>query len=160
MTNENHDKLKEAYLVAKIHLERMQYAYSKIEHQFPLNIKLYEKISDEDLSFFDQFVFRFSKLQDCMGAKLFKAILDSLGEDTRGIPFIDILFKLEALHIIESADSWLVLREIRNALAHEYPSNQQEVIEGLNSLHAHYQLLLSIWRTVGEFLRSRTEPGI
>lgn len=146
-------------MVAKIHLDRMQYVYGKIEHQFPLNIKLYEKISDEDLSLFDQFVFRFSKLQDCMGAKLFKAILDNLGEDTRGIPFIDILFKLEALHIIESADSWLILREIRNTLAHEYPSNQQEVIEGLNALHAHYNLLLSVWHTIDEFLRLRTELG-
>jgi hypothetical protein len=92
-----------------------------------------------------------------MGAKLFKSILDNLGEETQGIPFIDILSKLEALHIIDSSDNWLVLREIRNVLAHEYPFNQQEVVDGLNLLHEHYELLTTIWRKIEEYMLPRFE---
>ncbi len=152
---EENDKLREAYQVAKIHLERMHYAHQKIGKYFPLDISGYEKIDDDTLSYFDQFVYRFSKLQDCMGAKLFKSILDNLGEDTRGVPFIDILSRLEALHIIDSSNDWLSLREIRNVLAHEYPFNQQEIVDGLNLLYDHYKLLIAIWQQLEEYLLSR-----
>jgi hypothetical protein len=153
--HEKNDKLKEAYQVAKIHLERMQYAHRKIEECFPLDIPGYEKIDDDALSYFDQFVYRFSKLQDCMGAKLFKSILDNLGEDTRGVPFIDILSRLEVLNIIDRSDDWLSLREIRNVLAHEYPFNQQEIVDGLNLLHNHYKSLIAIWQKLEAYLVSR-----
>ncbi len=37
----------------------------------------------------DQLIYRYSKLQDLMGRKLFVLILQGLGEDTEDLPFID-----------------------------------------------------------------------
>jgi len=68
----------------------MEFAYSKISNLFPLNLVQYESISQEELSYFDQFIFRFTKLQDCMGNKLFKYILESLAENTRELSLIDM----------------------------------------------------------------------
>lgn len=102
-------------------------------------------LQPEELSFFDQLIFRFSKLQDSMGSRLFPAILLNLGENVKGLPFIDLLDKLEELKIINSADDWMLLRETRNIVTHEYPFVTDEVIQGLNLLHKHAKLLLSIW---------------
>ncbi|MFZ4582913.1 MAG: hypothetical protein ACOYM7_09710 [Paludibacter sp.] len=149
---EKNDKLNEAYQTSRIHLDRMQFAYSKIQTYFPLSMEGYLKITDEELSFFDQFIYRFSKLQDAMGAKLFISVLINLGEDTKGIPFIDIVQRLEKLHIIESAEDWFKLREIRNILTHEYPFHKQEIVDDLNLLFEHYNSMLSVWQQLENYI--------
>jgi hypothetical protein len=59
------------------------------------------------------------------------------------MPFIDILNSLEKLSIIESAEQWLGLREIRNLVTHEYSGNEQEMVDALNELHQQAQVLSS-----------------
>lgn len=152
---EQNDILNESYKVCLIHIERMQYAYGKIHHLFPLNIDSFSKTDADILSYFDQFVYRFSKLQDFIGAKLFKSILDNLGEETRGLPFIDLLNKLESLNIIDDSEDWFLLREIRNMISHEYPFKKEEIVEGLNLLSANYELLLKIWTKIENFILER-----
>jgi len=44
---------------------------------------------------------------------------------------IDVLDKLEKLELIEDAEKWMYYRKLRNKLTHEYPSNEEEVIEGI-----------------------------
>lgn len=75
------DHLKEAILLCNTHFSRMSYAFSKVEKHFPLNEKTYAVLSPDDLSYFDQLIFRFSKLQDSMGNRLFPSLLENLGED-------------------------------------------------------------------------------
>lgn len=155
MTNEKRDKLDEAVLLCIIHSERMSFAWNKIKLHFPLDREKYLRLKPEELSFFDQLIFRFSKLQDSMGGKLFPAILENIGEDIKGLPFIDKLMKLEELNIISSADEWLLLRETRNTVTHEYPFITDEVIQGLNMLGKHYQLITEIWEGVENYIESR-----
>lgn len=50
------------------------------------------------------------------------------------LPFIDILNKLEKLRLIESAEQWKQLREIRNAIAHEYDDSPQLMAQVLNTV--------------------------
>ncbi len=52
-------------------------------------------------------------------------------DDKDNMSLIDILDKLEKLEIIKNADHWINYRMIRNKLTHEYPDNQEEVIEGI-----------------------------
>ena len=66
-------------------------------------------------------------------------------------PFIDIVSKLESLNIIDNANDWFVLREIRNVLAHEYPFYTEEIVEGLNLLINQYALIISIWSKIETF---------
>lgn len=155
MTNEKRDKLNEAVLLCTIHSERMSFAWEKIKMHFPLDKDEYLRLKPEELSFFDQLIFRFSKMQDSMGGRLFPAILENLGEEINSLPFIDRLVKLEQLAIIPSADDWMLLRETRNMITHEYPFITDEVIEGLNLLNRHYVLIMEIWEQMVSYINIR-----
>lgn len=149
------DKLKEAVLLCAIHSERMSFAWSKVQQYFPLNAEKYKLLLPEELSFIDQLIFRFSKLQDSMGGRLFPSLLAYLGEEVKGTPFIDQLAKLEELNIIPNSNDWLLLRETRNIVTHEYPFITDEVIQGLNLLNKHYLLILQIWKQVENYIKIR-----
>ena len=149
------DRLKEAVQLCNIHVERMSFAFKKTEKLFPLTEEKFIHIEPEELSFIDQLIFRFSKLQDCMGGKLFPAILENLGEEISGVPFIDILSKLEKLNLLKNTKDWLLLRETRNIVTHEYPFVTKEVIDGLNLLSKHYVLILSIWVKMEDYVAKR-----
>lgn len=153
--SEKRDKLNEAVQLCTIHCQRMSFAWEKIKIHFPLDREKYIRLKPEELSFFDQLIFRFSKLQDSMGGRLFPAILENLGEEVKRLPFIDRLVKLEELEIITSADDWILLRETRNIVTHEYPFITDEVIQGLNLLNKHYQLITGIWEEVENYIESR-----
>ena len=155
METERLDKLNGAVQLCAVHSQRMSFAWEKIKIHFPLDKEKYLRLRPEDLSFFDQLIFRFSKMQDSMGGKLFSAILENLGEEIKGVPFIDQLNKLEELNIIGSADEWILLRETRNIVTHEYPFITDEVIQGLNLLSKHYLLIMEIWKRVEMYINKR-----
>lgn len=155
MTNDKKDKLNEALQLCTIHSERMSFAHEKIKMHFPLDREKYLLLQPVELSFFDQLIFRFSKMQDSMGGRLFPAILENLGEEISSLPFIDRLSRLEQLNIISSADEWMLLRETRNMITHEYPFITDEVIEGLNLLNKHYELIMEIWKKIESYCNIR-----
>lgn len=95
------------------HQLRLDYAYNKLA----------PKVS-----------FRFSKLQDAIGQKLFKGLLQFLEEEIYNKPFLDIFNRLEQLDVIEDYELWNELRIIRNEIAHEYDENKNELIENLNKI--------------------------
>jgi hypothetical protein len=128
------DSIKETFDTCALHLKRMDFAKSKVEPFIPLNIDNYFGLSDETIGFLDQYIFRFSKLQDLMGSRLFPLILEALAEPANEKPFIDILNRLKKLGILESAFNWIQLRKIRNDISHEYPASLVERIEGINHL--------------------------
>lgn len=131
-----------------IHQKRLQYATSQINNLFPLTVHTYNSISDATIGNIDQLVFRFTKLQDELGNNTFRFLLEFLEEDVTGKPFRDILNILERLCIIDSSDSWLALRELRNDLTHEYPLMLEETVNKLNHLYTQLQLLNTILSTV------------
>lgn len=79
----------------------------------------------------DQFAYRYTRLQDDMGARLFPAALRALGEDVASMPVIDRLNRLEQLGWLPSAEEWADLRRIRNEFTHEYPEALDERRERL-----------------------------
>ena len=83
------------------------------------------------MAMFDQLIYRFSKLQDSMGSRLFKQLLEALEEDIASLPFIDILYKLEKLLLLNDAKDWIMLRQTRNTVSHEYPF-YKEIDKSLN----------------------------
>ena len=78
-----------------------------------------------DLAVCDQFITRFSKLQDTMEMKLFPAVLELTRESGELSAFIDKLNRLEKIGAIGSAQQWLTLREMRNQFAHDYPEDPE-----------------------------------
>jgi hypothetical protein len=118
-----------------IHLKRLHYAKSEVEVIFPLTLSVYEHLSDPAIGNIDQLIYRFTKLQDELGNNTFRLLLQFLREDVEDKPFRDILNILERLQILDSADTWISLREIRNDLAHDYPMLVEETIDKLNYLY-------------------------
>ena len=92
-----------------------------------------------------------------MGARLFKQILEALEEDVSGLPFIDILYKLERLNLLDNAKDWIALRQIRNTISHEYPFFKEVQIEELNLLPDEVVKLTLIWLKLREYTINRYE---
>jgi hypothetical protein len=131
-----------------LHLQRLTYASNQLAGFFPLTVDRYTALSEETIGNIDQLVFRFTKLQDEMGTNTFRFLLEFLQEDIANKPFRDILNLLERLEIIDSADSWLTMREIRNDLTHEYPLMLDDTIEKLNHLYNQIPILVHILVTI------------
>jgi len=121
--------IQDAVRVAEIHLERLSQSTKEIEALG--NLENLDFKNFENVKTIDTFIFRFIKLQDYMGNKLFKAFLIEIGDYTDNMSFIDILDKLEKLEIINSTEEWLKLRKLRNKLAHEYPDELDEILEDI-----------------------------
>ncbi len=90
-------------------------------------------INPERVKVIDAFLFRFIKIQDLMGNKLFREVLDCLGEYDDSMSMLDVLDRMEKLELIESADVWMDYRNLRNVLTHEYPDNKDVVIQGIKT---------------------------
>ncbi|MBU6225598.1 MAG: hypothetical protein KGP13_12280 [Burkholderiales bacterium] len=82
----------------------------------------------------DAFVSRFGRLQDTVGDKLLPALLISMAEKTGAA--IDNLDRAEKLGFIESADSWMEMRRLRNQMVHEYIEDLAILASALRSGHA------------------------
>ncbi|KKO47873.1 hypothetical protein VT06_14675 [Arsukibacterium sp. MJ3] len=83
------------------------------------------QLTDIELAVFDQFIVRFSKLQDVMGAKLLPAIIELTHEEGELNTFIDKLNRLEKIGALDSVELWLKLREMRNQFSHDYPDDPE-----------------------------------
>lgn len=132
--NELKDSLENAFETGYLHLKRMDFATSKVKKFLPITRDNYSALDEDTIGFLDQFIFRFSKTQDLIGSRIFPLTLQALAEPVEDKAFIDVLNRLEKLNIIDSAQGWIELRKIRNDIAHEYPSNLNERIDGINIL--------------------------
>lgn len=90
-----------------------------------------------------------------MGTRLFKQLLELLEEDVSGLPFLDILYKMEKLNLLESAKVWITLRQTRNTVSHEYPFYAEILVEELNLLPEEVAKLASIWIKLKDYAIQR-----
>lgn len=132
--NKFYVKLSAALKECEKHLLRLNSAYEKMNNFMPLSPEKYQQLTDDEIEHIDQYLFRFSKLQDAIGERLFKSVLLYLGEEIHNKSFIDVFNRLEQLEIIENYDQWMELREIRNELTHEYDDNPSENAEKINKI--------------------------
>jgi hypothetical protein len=122
-------------------------SYSKIKPYLPLDKEMYLGFDLEKIGYIDQYLFRFSKLQDSMGEKLFSTMLFLLAEDFFKKPFIDILNRLEKMELLYK-DEWLKLRKIRNNVANEYSFNIVELVDSLNDIYDVTNDILKIYNDI------------
>ena len=126
------------------HKKRLISAKNRLQKYIPLSVQSYEALDDNIMSFVDQLIFRFSKLQDSMGEKIFPSVLELNGEEIKKKTFIDKLNRLEELELL-SKNEWLELRKERNEIAHEYSFNQKEVVDSINLIYKETDRLLRIY---------------
>jgi len=129
------------------HKKRLLEAKSALKNIMPLKIEQYNNLESLMISVIDQMIFRFSKLQDTMGEKIFPTILELNGEEVKKMTFIDRLNRLEELELLYK-DEWMKLRKERNEIAHEYSFNQDEVVDSINLIYNRVDKLLQIYDDV------------
>ena len=139
-------KLKKIINECDKHVLRMNSAYKKSSAILPLDANKYIALSDDEVAHIDQYLFRFAKLQDTIGKRLFQAIFLSLEEDVSDLPFIDLLNRLEKLNILDSKEQWLELRVIRNTLSHTYEDEPEEMSLAINAVFNKKQCIEAIYK--------------
>lgn len=149
------DTFKEKLYECGKHIEKIKISKKYLAKNMPLSKDIYLNLSDIDMSFIDQLIFRFSKLQDTIGEKIFPFILILTKEEVKKKTFIDILNRLEELEIVDKV-KWLKLREIRNDIAHEYSFNTDEVVDSIVAIYNSSDELVSIYQKVYEFCEKKS----
>jgi len=134
---------------AKKHIAKIEGAKELLEKKMPLNMESFSKLSERELDKLDVLVFRFSKLQDLLGQKIFRYILEYSGFDTN-ISFVKILSELEREGLLE-VDRWRALRDVRNAIAHEYPNEEDSLIDELNFIYQEVSYLVELTKRFEEY---------
>lgn len=129
----------------KKHVQRINTALKFLAPLFPLTEAVLNALSDEQTAVLDQFLYRFAKLQDCIGLRLIPAVYALLEGDTSAHPFIDILNRLEKLGVLTSAADWQYFRSLRNNFAHEYPDRPEDIVHGVNALYASWGKFMALY---------------
>ena len=132
----------------KKHIQRINTALKFLEPLFPLTEEALNALSDEQTAVLDQFLYRFAKLQDCIGLRLIPAVYALLESDTSAHPFIDILNRLEKLGILTSVADWQYFCSLRNNFAHEYPDRPEDIVHGLNALYASWDKFMMLYMRI------------
>lgn len=102
--------------------------------------------SDLGIDRLESFGAKFGRMQDTIMDKLIPALLKAAGEPVMAA--IDNLEKMERISLIESADAWLQIRQLRNRLVHEYFDQPSELAPALqraceftDQMHRDYQTM-------------------
>ncbi len=135
-----------------LHRNRAKKALEELE-SFELNKELFEDF--EKVKVVDTFIFRFTKFQDMLGDKFFRAFLKELGEYKDEFSFLDVLDKLEKLRFIEDSTKLREYRRLRNELAHEYPSNEEYIIEGIEKAKEAFKDLDELFERMVNYYKTR-----
>lgn len=101
----------------------------------------------------EAFVGRFGRLQDTLADKLLPMLLAALGEKPGAQ--LDNLDRAERLALIESADQWLSMRQLRNQMVHEYIEDTAILASALQAGHDLVSTLLSAADTMTSEMQSR-----
>jgi hypothetical protein len=113
----------------RLHQKRATSSMNEICEWESIDSNIFEDF--EKVKTVDTFIYRFIKMQDLIGDKLFRVFLDAIGEYKDNMSLLDVLDKLEKLEIIPDSQEWMIYRKLRNKLTHEYPNNEDEIIEGI-----------------------------
>jgi len=99
---------------------------------------------------------RFSEYQEHLG-KAMRAI--AIEEEQKTEPFTTVLLYMEKLGVIDSVQSWKELRELRNAVNHEYEENPQRLSEFFLELVQATPELMDWHRRIVEFCQRNYRIG-
>jgi hypothetical protein len=119
-------RLQDAWRECERNAYHLQRALDQLGPLLPLTGEQFQNLTDLHIQILDQFVLRFTKLQDAMGGHLFPSILEFLQEPYEERPMLDKLHRLEKLGFIDSAETWGNARSVRNKFAHDYPDDPEK----------------------------------
>ncbi len=115
------------------HLHRMQtYLNYSLNQTLPLlPISNFQLLTPEHHETLAAFRVRFSEMQEQLG-KTMRAIAREEEQETE--PFSRVLLYMTKLGIIDTVEQWKLIRELRNAVNHEYEENNARLSEFFEEL--------------------------
>jgi hypothetical protein len=123
------------------HLERMagylEWSLNQVKVFVP--IRDWSVLTDEQHESLAAFRVRFSEFQEHIG-KTMRAI--AIEEEENHEPFGAVLAFMEKLGILDSTQHWKLIRELRNAVNHEYEDNPDRLSEFFRLLTEETPVLL------------------
>jgi len=134
---------------SNIHIDRLNDVLKTLKHLYPLTVDKLEIIPVETKDKLDVLAFRFSKLQDLLGSKIFREYLVVLQYPTEDKNFLELLKELEKEKLID-IDKWSEFRGVRNSISHDYPSEEDEKIDAINYLIENVEYLINIIKKIKE----------
>ena len=140
----NEERLKIHLKEAKLHIERLNEILSYLKDFYPLDIDSLEEIDRDKL---DAFAFRFAKLQDLLGAKIFREYLEYVNFLTQDKNFLELLKELNKEGVL-NIDKLAEFRSVRNSIAHDYPYDESEKIEAINYLIKNIDYLFKVTKNI------------
>ncbi len=120
-----------------------------------LNAETLKRIAEDALlaERLDAFVSRFGRLQDTVGDKFLPAMLDAMAEQKGAA--IENLDRAEKLGWLDSTDTWLEIRKLRNQMVHEYIEDLAILSSALNAGHRFVPVLVQAANRLSQQARQR-----
>lgn len=128
---------------AQKHIAKINKSLDLLQVVMPLTSEKYIHLNEPQQDKLDVLVFRFAKLQDLLGDKIFRNILEYSGFNTTQKPFVKLLSELEKEGLLE-LNKWIELRGVRNTIAHEYPDDEATIIESINYIYENIKFLIEV----------------
>ena len=132
---------------AAVHINRLQEILPTLKKMYPLSIENFSALSVEEQDKLDVLAFRFAKLQDLLGTKIFREYLSALQYPVEDKNFLELLKELDKENILD-IDLWSEFRGVRNSISHDYPSEEEEKVEAVNYLVEHIEKLIEITQNI------------
>jgi len=139
----------------KAHYLALKEYYNYInDSKFDFDISSFEKLQVQDRGVLEAYLKRFASLQDYLGAKVFKGLLDISGISYSKMS--EVLILMEKEEIID-LDQWIAFRNIRNNLEHDYPDELQDALNDLRYCIDSFKEIERVVIRVFEFARRYDE---
>lgn len=112
---------------------------------------VFNTLQAQERAILDAYLKRFASIQDFLGAKIFPLLLEIAGIGSSKMS--DVLIRIEKEEIIDSLESWIELREVRNELEHDYPEELKEALEELKYCVDRYETVQNYVQNANEFFK-------
>lgn len=143
----NKDRLAFHLQEAYIHIDRLQNVLKTLKEFYPFSVDVFENLSAEMKDKLDVLAFRFAKLQDLLGTKIFREYLVFLQYPVEDKNFLDLLKELEKEDVVD-IDVWSEFRGVRNSISHDYPFEEDEKVEAINYLVKNIDYLMDVTKKI------------
>jgi len=143
--------LKNQLQKVKAHYKALKEFYNEINKMnFDFSLEAYEQLKISQKALLEAYLKRFASLQDYLGAKVFKGLLDKAGISYTKMS--EVLTLIEKEEIVD-LDRWIEFRNIRNELEHDYPDELEEALEDLQYCVESFKYMQEVVVKVFEFAR-------
>lgn len=121
----------------------------RLQAIMPTTIEQLESALNNDpilIDTLESFSAKFSRMQDTIADKLLPAFLQAAGEKNGTV--IENLNRAEKLALISNTQQWLIARNLRNKLVHEYITDIRELQEAIELAKAFVTELYNTYKNI------------